>query len=133
MNKRAIDKIIEIKNYLEKLESVLPQNFEEYGSDWKLRDICERRFEKIIGAVLDLTFIIIKEKGLKMPEDEENAFDILLFNRIISNNLCIKLKNAKSMRNIIAHEYGKIDDFIVFNAITEELIKDVEEFLNILG
>jgi len=33
------------------------------------------------------------------------------------------------MRNIIAHEYGEIDDEIVFNAITEELIKDVGEFI----
>ena len=33
------------------------------------------------------------------------------------------------MRNIIAHEYGKIDDKIVFEAITEELERDVKEFI----
>ena len=33
------------------------------------------------------------------------------------------------MRNIIAHEYGKIDDRIVFNSITKELRSDVIEFL----
>ena len=33
------------------------------------------------------------------------------------------------MRNIIAHEYGKIDDNLVFEAITQELILDIEEFL----
>lgn len=33
------------------------------------------------------------------------------------------------MRNIIAHEYGKIDDAIVFHAVTEELITDVRNFL----
>ena len=33
------------------------------------------------------------------------------------------------MRNIIAHEYGKIDDEIVFGAVTEQLGKDVREFI----
>ncbi|MCH7723429.1 MAG: aminotransferase class I/II-fold pyridoxal phosphate-dependent enzyme [Bacteroidetes bacterium] len=46
------------------------------------------------------------------------------------NDLEEKLKEAKGMRNIIAHEYGKIDDVLVFEAVTEELIPDVKEFLN---
>ena len=34
------------------------------------------------------------------------------------------------MRNILAHEYGKIDDEIVFNAIKSELEKDANEFVS---
>ena len=33
------------------------------------------------------------------------------------------------MRNILAHEYGEVDDEIVFNAVTEELEKDAIEFI----
>ena len=33
------------------------------------------------------------------------------------------------MRNIISHEYGKIDDEIVFDSIKDELILDAEEFI----
>jgi len=40
------------------------------------------------------------------------------------------MKQAKGMRNIIAHEYGTIDDEIVFETITREIIKDTREFLN---
>jgi uncharacterized protein YutE (UPF0331/DUF86 family) len=35
------------------------------------------------------------------------------------------------MRNIIAREYGKIDDEIVFHSITEELEKDVTDLIRI--
>ena len=126
---RKIDKIQEIEKFLEELTSVLPSDFEEYKSDFKIKAICERYFEKIIEAVIDLAFIIIKDKGLKIPEEDKEAFDILVKEKIISEKLAEKLRDAKGMRNIIAHEYGKIDDEIIFEAITTELEKDIEEFI----
>ncbi len=33
------------------------------------------------------------------------------------------------MRNVIAHEYGKINDELVFEAVSSELIQDVGAFL----
>ncbi|MBS3104805.1 DUF86 domain-containing protein [Candidatus Woesearchaeota archaeon] len=71
----------------------------------------------------------INEIKLKIPEDDIDAFNILLENKIIDENLASKLKNAKGMRNIISHQYGKIDDKIVFEAITEDIDKDVEKFV----
>jgi len=132
MNERINDKIIEIEKYLEELESVLPKNFEEYSSDWKIRDICERRFERIIEAVVDLGFLIIKERNLNTPEDDKNIFDILSNSSFISPELSEKLKNAKGMRNVIVHEYSKINDEWVFEAITKEIVKDVRDFLEAL-
>lgn len=124
------DKVNEIEKYLDELESIFPFDFEEYKCDFKIRAICERLFEKIIEAVVDLAFILIKEKKLKIPEDDESSFFILKDNNIISTILAKKLKEAKGMRNIIAHEYGKVDDEKVFYAVSEELIPDVREFLN---
>jgi uncharacterized protein YutE (UPF0331/DUF86 family) len=129
MDERINDKITEIEKYLEELESILPGSFEEYSFDWKIRDICERRFEKIIEAVIDLGFLIIKGERLEMPKDDENVFCILRDNKLISAQLYEKLKQAKGMRNIITHQYGKIDDELVFEAVSEQLVKDVSEFL----
>jgi len=86
-------------------------------------------FERIIEATVDLSFLIIKDRGFKIPEEDKEAFDILGKEEIISIELAEKLKDAKGMRNIIAHEYGKIDDEIVFNSITEEIKVDVREFI----
>ena len=49
--------------------------------------------------------------------------------KIVSVELAEKLKDAKSMRNILAHEYGIVDDTIVFESITEELGNDVRLLL----
>jgi len=127
---RINDKIQEIEKFLEELESVLPKDLDEYLNNFKIKAICERHFEKIVEAVVDISFLIIREKKFESPTDDENSFEILSNHNIISKELSIKLKAAKGMRNIIAHEYGKIDDKLVFEAVTQELIKDVNEFIN---
>ena len=126
---RIKDKIIEIEKFIEELSSVLPFDFETYKIDFKLRAIGERYFERIIEAVVDLAFFVIKENNFKQPEEDKQSFDILAEEKIISNSLTEKLKNAKGMRNILAHEYGRIDNELVFHSLAEELIPDVNEFI----
>lgn len=126
---RVKDKIKEIESYLQELSEIIPSSFEQYKSELKTRAACERYFEKIIGGILDLSFLFIKEYKFKTPEEDKQSFDILKEENIISKELCEKLKDAKGMRNIISHEYGKIDDEIVFDSIKDELILDAEEFI----
>ena len=126
---RINDKIKEIEKYIGQLESVVPLTLEEYESDFKIKAICEHYFEKIVESAVDLAFLFIKNEGLKIPEDDKNAFEILQDNNIISEKLSRKLQNAKGMRNIISHEYGQIDDSIVFEAVGEQLEKDINEFI----
>jgi len=126
---RISDKISEIEQYLEELNSIVPSNFEEYKSSIEKKAACERYVEKIIEAATDLAFLIIKNKKLRIPQDDMDAFSILLENNIINNDLTARLKNAKGMRNIISHQYGKIDDEIIFESIKEELGRDIRDFI----
>ncbi len=133
MSEKISDKIIEIERYLGELESFLPSTFEEYAQNLEKKAACERYAEKIIEAVIDLAFLVLKEEGLPMPEEDKEAFDLLVNEKIIPAELSIQLKDAKGMRNILAHEYGVVDDAIVFEAVTEELVEDVEQFLDKVG
>jgi len=130
---RIKDKGIEIEKYLEELSQIVPRDFEEYRCDIKTKAACERYFEKIIEAVIDLSFLIVKEKNLRIPESDESVFDILVEENLISKELSEKLKDAKGMRNFIIHQYEKIDDELVFETISEQLEKDIQEFLDFLG
>lgn len=129
MNEKINDKIIEIEKYLEELSEIVPNNFEEYQNNFEKKAACERYFEKIVESVIDLCFILANDKGFKMPEEDEAIFDVLYQEKIISEELSKKLKDAKGMRNFIIHQYGKIDDEIIFETITGQLEKDVREFL----
>lgn len=126
---RINDKIDEIESFLQELSEIIPSHFEQYQSEFQTRAACERYFEKIIEAVVDLAFFVIKERKFKIPEEDKQAFDILAQEKTISNNLAERLSDAKGMRNILAHEYGKVNDEIVFEAIKNELIDDAQEFI----
>lgn len=127
---RIKDKIDEVEKYADELSEVIPSSFEQYKSEFKIKAACERYFERIIGSVVDLAFLIIKEYRLKTPEEDKQAFDILNEEKIISDSLKERLQDARGMRNILAHEYGRIDDEIVFESLKEQLIPDAEKFIN---
>jgi len=129
MSERIKDKIKQIREYLGELEKIKPSTFEEYERDITKKAACERYVEKIMEAVVDLAFLIIKDKKLSLPEDDAQAFDILTNAEIIDKDLAEKLRKAKGMRNVIAHLYGEVDDEIIFKAISDQLIKDIEDFL----
>jgi uncharacterized protein YutE (UPF0331/DUF86 family) len=133
MKSRIRDKIQEINNYLAELKTIIPKNFEEYEGDIKTKAACERYFEIIIEAIEDLSFLIIEDLALKKPETEKEIFRVLLDQKIIDEKLLKRIQNAKGMRNILAHEYGRINDELVFSSIKEEIISDAQEFLNKVG
>ena len=133
MSERVNDKIIEIEKYLEELYQIVPSDFEMYKDDFKIKAACERYFEKIIESVIDLGFILVKEKNFKIPEDEESIFEVLFKEKIISEELSRKLKDAKGMRNFIIHQYEKINDELVFVVLAENLEKDIKDFVGFVG
>ena len=126
---RIKDKIDELTLYLEQLEEITPTSLKEYKTDITKKAACERFVEKIVESSVDIAFLIIKQKKMKIPEDDTDAFNILHDNKILNKDLTDKLKKAKGMRNIIAHQYGKIDDEIIYNTINEELINDIQQFI----
>lgn len=126
---RVQEKISEISQYLDELEDILPQDFGGYKNNLEKKAACERYVEKIVEAMTDLAFFVIKQKKFRKPEDDADAFAILCEQKIIDDRLASNLKSAKGMKNIISHQYGKIDDLIVFEAITHHLPNDAREFL----
>lgn len=136
MNERIKDKIAEIRDYLNFLMQSKPETFEEYNNNRTIIAICERYCEKVIEAVVDLVFLFIKIqinnklKGFKLPESDSESFEVLANHGIISKTLAENLIKAKGMRNFIVHEYGKIDNEVVFNSIHNQLENDINELIN---
>lgn len=130
MDDRIKDKLREIERYLNEFKTIVPKNLDEYKSSLEKKAACERYFEKITESVTDLSFMLIKQKKLDVPLDDKGVFDILNKEGIIDKTVCDSMKMAKGMRNIIVHEYGRIDHKLVYESITKELISDVKNFIS---
>jgi len=122
-------KLKDLKEYLEFLANKIPTELKDYEEDKIIKAVCERYFEKIIEATIDIGFLMVKLRDIRVPLLEESVFNVLAENKIISLELSERLSDAKCMRNFIIHQYGGIDDEKIFLSIREELIPDIEEFL----
>ncbi|MBI4439983.1 DUF86 domain-containing protein [Candidatus Woesearchaeota archaeon] len=129
MKSRIGEKLKQIQEGIEELESFLPESPEEYMKDPKIRAACERAFEKVMEAVIDTNLLVIKFKRMEMPNDDSSTFTLLEKHKFLPSNLVKKLLDAKGMRNFIVHQYDKIDDELVYEALTESLPKDIGEFI----
>ena len=129
MKERITEKITEICSFLQELQEIVPSRLDAYLKNPTVKAACERYFEKIVIAMVDLSFLIIRYKKLKLPEDDNSIFGSLAKEEIISEELALKLRKAKGMRNIIVHEYGEIDDQRTFQAVSSKIQTDAGEFL----
>lgn len=126
---RVDDKIKEVEEYLDELELIIPDNLDEYLDNLEKRLACERAFEKIIEAVNDLAILFLKQERFELPTEDIKAFEIIASKRMISSSLALDLKQAKGMRNFLAHQYDEIDDEKVFNALNNKISNDINEFI----
>lgn len=132
MKERIEEKIGEIEEFMNFLIERIPNNFEDYEKNLEKKAVCERYLEKIIEASVDLAFLVVKYLKIQIPADisDTEVFVALASENVISYELSEKMQNAKGMRNIIAHQYGKIDDEIIFEALSSEIEKDMDDYIN---
>jgi uncharacterized protein YutE (UPF0331/DUF86 family) len=103
-------------------------SFYQYQASQDVKDIVERNLHVAIEACLDIAKIIISEKKLNEPKDYKSAFIILVEAGILSEKSLSFLIPMAGTRNILLHNYDKIDDSIIYGILKKHL-KDFLIFL----
>ena len=70
---------------------------------------------------------MIIDQGIQRPDDNYEAVSLLHGQGVISEPLAGALTKMVGLRNILVHEYGKIDRKKVYEILTTR-IGDLEEF-----
>lgn len=110
-------------DYLDKLEKEV-KNEKEFLRDFHFFGLAERYLQLSSQAIIDILNLIIIEEGIEKPEDSREIISLLYNNKIISGKLAKKLEGIVGFRNILVHEYGKIDRKRVY----QYLKKEIEDF-----
>ncbi len=125
---RILSKIAELEGYLEELRIILPKDFEEFQKIEKKR-ACERLLQIAIEAVIDICYLLVRDLRLGLPSDEEDIFDKVEKAGIIQGELQRTLRKMRGFRNILVHEYGHVDDWIVYQ-MTRQGFESFDMFRN---
>ncbi len=88
---------------------------------------CERLLQIAVEAVIDICTMLVQGLRLGLPAEEEDVFDKLAQHGVLSQKMVENLRRMKGFRNILVHEYGRVDDRIVFDVAVNRL-GDFEDF-----
>jgi len=80
-----------------------------------------------VEAVIDICAMLVQGLRLGLPAEEDDVFDKLAQHGVLSQKMVETLRRMKGFRNILVHEYGRVDDRIVFDVAVNRL-GDFEDF-----
>lgn len=124
---RILGKVAELEGYLSELRQILPESFDEYVRSIEKRRACERILQIAVEAVIDICAMLVQGLRLGLPAEEDDVFDKLAQHGVLSQKMVETLRRMKGFRNILVHEYGRVDDRIVFDVAVNRL-GDFEDF-----
>lgn len=132
---RILSKIDELQRYIDELEEIKPDDFEEYKNSIEKKRACERLFQISIETVIDIANILVSNLKLGIPSDEDILFEKLAKEKIISKKLEKILKKMKGFRNILVHKYGEVNDELVYENFDDlndfaYFIEEISKFLD---
>ena len=124
---KVLNKLAEMEGYVTELKRICPKTFVEYQRSVEKRRACERLLQISIETMIDICNVLVIELKLGLPSGEEDIFEKVCNEGLITKAMKEKLKKTRKFRNVLVHRYGIIDDRKVFANIKKNL-KDFSEF-----
>lgn len=119
-------RLAKLDEYLNQIREYSAVSFQEYEENWKVQRIIERTLQIMIETCLDVAGHIISDEGFRVPETYADMFKILIEKQILDKSQSDPLAKMAKFRNIVVHNYEKIDPTIVVGILTNNL----EDFYN---
>jgi len=129
--KNIENRISVLKSYLKIVKKYRKYSQKEIETNDDLRGAVERYLYLVCQTAMDLAEAFISFKKLRKPTTPSERFYILNEEKIISNELSDQLVEMTGFRNIVAHDYLKIDYARVCD-ILQNGLKDIEQFIKII-
>ncbi|MGB9721805.1 MAG: type VII toxin-antitoxin system HepT family RNase toxin [bacterium] len=129
IDKERIFTRLEILNeYLMILKECSKEPLEKLKADKIFRGAVERYLQLAVECVIDVGEILISNLNLRKPEDARDVIDILGEKGIIPDEFAYKFGPITGFRNILVHNYIRIDLDLVYKFLTEKL-DDFNQFV----
>lgn len=108
----------EYQGYLVELQKIEKRTFLR---DFHIFGLVEHYLHLSIEAVLDVAKLIIIAYRFPRPEEPQDALRILHDQKILSEKLYNELAGVAGFRNVLIHEYEKVNRNIVFSYFHDNL------------
>lgn len=114
-------KLAELEECLGQIREFSSLSIEEYSGDWKTQRIVERTLQIMIELCIDIAGHIISDKKLRVPVTYADTFKSLADAGLISSEVFRVMEKMAKFRNIVVHQYERVDAAIVIMILREHL------------
>jgi len=118
---KKLDSLSEYAGYLKNYQRF---TIDDLKKDPTLRGAVKRYLHLSAECVIDIAEIMISELGLRKPEEYKESINILGEAGIIPDEFAYYFSPVAGFRNILVHEYAKID----LSEVHRHLHKDLGDF-----
>ncbi|MDX8551470.1 DUF86 domain-containing protein [Methanospirillum sp. J.3.6.1-F.2.7.3] len=107
----------EIEQSIGLIQENFPQtgNYDDFINLGLLKDGLYKRLEYVLQCIFDICAIINRDLKLGIPQNDDDIIGNLVRSGIINPETGELLKDMKGLRNILVHQYGRINDLIVYD------------------
>jgi len=123
-------KISLIQDDLVKLSGFSQYSLSQITSDYIKQAAIERFLERIISRAIDINQHIIVENDdakISPPKDYKETFTALSRLGIYPDKFAAQISKSIGTRNILIHEYDKIDYSLIYDSISD-CLKDYHQY-----
>ena len=114
-------KLSELEDYQSQLEEYKNITVNAYNNDWKVQRIIERTLQLMIEICVDISHHIISAKKYRIPTSYSDTFLVLFEQQVFDEALLGRLQQMAKFRNILVHNYEKVDPEIVIPLLKQNL------------
>jgi len=96
-------------------------DYDEFTGLGLLKDGLYKRLEYILQNIFDICAILNRDLKLGVPMNDDAIIGNLVESGFLDPEMGELLKDMKGLRNILVHQYGKINDLLVFDVLMTQL------------
>jgi len=127
----VLAKAHKVEHHLRRIKKKREMSQDEFLADLDSQESILHNLQMAIQNCIDLAAHIISDEELGIASSTNEMFYILEENGYIDRNLSENMVAAVGFRNIIVHEYGKVDLKQVYH-IAHHDIDDLEHFIKVI-
>ena len=114
-------KTASLKKHLRRIEEKASFDLAQFKADPDSQDIVLFNIQMAVQNCIDIASHIIGDQGFGVPGSNNEMFYMLEENGYLSQGLTEKMVKAVGFRNLIVHEYAKLDIDLVYRIIHKDI------------
>lgn len=121
MNPLRLGKVAAIERSIVRAREEFAAAGAGFASDFTRQDAAILNILRACEAALDLANIVIRERGLGVPQSSRDSFRLLADARVVPPELSERLQRMVGFRNIAVHQYQNLDTAVVAAILRHDL------------